>query len=246
MNKFLLLFACFTLCYSYSNAQNGQPTAVKIKRFHHPDKNSLVTDSAGKVLPYENWHDLIMTGEYTFKTKQLGADSLGFILVKLSKEELAEQEANRPEPISGPFFTNGEHIKPFDIKDINKFKFNAGDWAGKIVVLNFWFIDCPPCRQEIPELNKIVAAHANEQDVVFIGICLDSQSDLEKFIKDKPFSYHLVADGRSYTKNLGINSYPVNVIVDKQGIVRYNTTGYGPGWAKWIAEVIDKCKKEHG
>jgi peroxiredoxin len=244
MYKFLLLFACFTLCYSYSNAQNDQATPVKIKRFHSPDKNSMVTDTSGNILPYENWHKLIQTGEYGLKNKQLGTDSLGYTIIKLSKEQIAERIANMPPPVQGPYFTNGDYLKPFEINDTNKFKFKAEDWAGKIVVLNFWFVKCSPCQQEIPELNKIVAAHANDKDVVFIGVCLDGKDDIEKSTKENPFSYHLVADGRAYTNDLGIKSYPVNVVIDKQGIVRYNSAGYGPGWAKWIAQAIDKYKKE--
>ncbi|MEZ2336752.1 TlpA family protein disulfide reductase [Mucilaginibacter sp. RCC_168] len=239
MNRLLMLLLCFAAWHLNSNAQTNQKT----KAFNHPNEISLVTDSSGKALPYENWKKLLMTGEYLIKQIQVGTDSLYYVLNKLSKEEIAESIANMPQPDQGPYFTNGEPIKPFAIKGINKFKFLPEDWAGKIVVINFWFINCLPCRVEIPELNNIVTKYLSDKEVVFIAICLDPQNDVEKFIKDTPFTYQQVVDGKSYADSFGIQQFPVNVIIDKQGIVRYNTIGYGPHWVKFIDKVITECQK---
>jgi thiol-disulfide isomerase/thioredoxin len=244
MNKFLVLFACFTLCYSYSNAQNKQPPPVIKTTKHTFTEKSLVMDSTGKVLPYKEWKTMITTGEYMLKAKDPENESAGFILYKYSKEPLAARMAHMSQPPQGPYFTNGKPLKPFDIKGIDGFKLRARDWVGKIVVLNFWYIKCVPSKQEIPELNKIVAAHANDKDIVFVAICREEKDKIEKFTKEIPFTYHQVAGGESFPDKLGIDNYPVDVVIDKKGIVRYNSAGYGPLWDKWIAEAIDKCKKE--
>ncbi|SDP87540.1 Thiol-disulfide isomerase or thioredoxin [Mucilaginibacter sp. OK268] len=239
MKKYLLFFVISFYCYLSCHAQTTN-TVKKTVAFHPPDQSTLVLDSAGNTLPYENWHNKLITGQYRFTFKVPGDQNAGLILTQLSAEEIAERYANMPEPPQGPYFNNGEPIKPFSIGGINKFKFNTEAWAGKVVVLNFWFINCPPCRQEIPELNKIVASYPNDSDIIFIAICLDNKSDVEDFIKTSPFSYHQVVNGKTYADLFGIRQYPTNVVVDKQGIVRYNTTGYGPGWEQWIDKAIKK------
>lgn len=244
MNKFLVLFTSFILGYLCSNAQNNQPTTVIKTAKHTFTEKSLVMDSSGKALPYKEWRTMLTTGEYMIKAKDPANESAGFMLFKYPKGQLAAQQAHLSPPPQGPFFNNGKAFKPFDIKAIDGFKLNARDWAGKIVVLNFWYVKCIPSKQEIPGLNKIVAAHVNDQDIVFIAICLEAKDKIEKYTKETPFAYHQVADGKYYANKLGIDSYPVDVVIDKKGIVRYNSTGYGPLWDKWIAEAIDKCKKD--
>ncbi|MDN5283746.1 MAG: hypothetical protein JWR38_20 [Mucilaginibacter sp.] len=244
MNKLLALFTCFILSSLYSNAQNKQPTAIVKTTKHTFTEKSLVMDSTGKILPYKEWRTMVTTGEYMLKAKDPENESAGFILYKYSKEPLAARMAHMSQPPQGPYFTNGKSLKPFDIKGIDGFKLNSRGWAGKIVILNFWYVKCIPSKQEIPELNKIAAAHANDKDIVFIAICLEGKDKIEKYIKEIPFAYHQVADGKYYADKLGVDSYPVDVVIDKKGIVRYNSAGYGPLWDKWIAEAIDKCKKE--
>ena len=52
---------------------------------------------------------------------------------------------------------------------------------GKITVLNFWFINCGPCRGEMPELNKIVDEF--KEHVRFLAFATDSAEDLRDFLK---------------------------------------------------------------
>src|SRR5690606_36510175 len=49
---------------------------------------------------------------------------------------------------------------------------------GKIVVVNFWGISCKPCREEIPQLNKLVKNYAGRKDIVFLAISDDSNEEL--------------------------------------------------------------------
>ena len=55
---------------------------------------------------------------------------------------------------------------------------------GKVVVLEFWNINCVPCVQAIPHLNELVVQFSNR--VVFISISDDNGDYLKKFLKRKP------------------------------------------------------------
>ena len=59
-----------------------------------------------------------------------------------------------------------------DTIEMNKFK-------GKVVVINFWFIGCPPCITELPGLNKL-AEEYKAKEVVFLAITKETVKKLEK------------------------------------------------------------------
>lgn len=89
---------------------------------------------------------------------------------------------------------------------------------GKPTVLNFWFTTCTPCIEEMPVLNKIKQKF--EGKVNFIAITFSSQKSVAQFLKTHRFDYRQVAGADSLTKALGIEFYPKNIILDKDGVVK--------------------------
>ena len=90
-------------------------------------------------------------------------------------------------------------------------------------MLNFWFIKCPPCRKEIPDLNKL--AHTfRDDEVVFLGFATDSEEKLRNFLKKNTFSYHH-ASANALINNFGIRGFPTNMIIDKKGKISFNEMG---------------------
>ncbi len=206
------------------------------------DKNTVVKDSAGAVYPFSEWQQLVRTGDYVLKAINPGSDSTAFVLHKMSSNEKNNVISRMPKPPESPYFTTGENITSFNAHDINGTKIKLKELVGKVVVLNFWFIGCAPCKMEIPELNKIALQYANDPNIMFVAIALDDKSDIKKFLKDNPFEYHIVDDGRMYADLYKIRSYPTNVVLDKEGKVRFHTAGYGPGTALWIKKAIEEVK----
>jgi thiol-disulfide isomerase/thioredoxin len=233
MKKSFLLFAIiifFTLCaYAQDNANTKR----------HLDENTVVRDSVGAVYPYAVWKKLLSTGDFVLK--KIKSDSITYLIMKLDATQKDERISRMAKPAESIFFTDGEKISSFSAKDINGNKIKLKDLAGKIVVLNFWFIGCPPCRMEIPELNKIALQYANNPDVVFVAIALDYKSDIEPFIKTNPFGYHIIENGRMYADIYKINLYPTNVILDKEGKVRFHASGYAINTPYWIRKTIDEA-----
>jgi len=165
-------------------------------------------------------------------------DDTEFLLVKLTEQEKTLRISRMPKPAESKFFTTGQTIKPFSVKDITGKKVEAKDWAGKTIVINFWFIGCPPCRAEIPELNELVAKYSNNPNVIFIGIALDEGYPIKDFTKTSPFAYRLVAEGGYYAKLFKINLFPTNVVIDKQGKVRFHGSGLAQNTPFWIDKTI--------
>jgi thiol-disulfide isomerase/thioredoxin len=237
--KKLLFLSSFLLAAVLLHAQ--ETTASKSKR---PVLNatSIVKDPSGAIYPYVEWKQLLQTGSYAIKQVTERNGEPVFIISQLTEEQRSRNLERSPRPTETAFFTTGNKFAPFKTKDITGKKYNIKELAGKVIVINFWFINCPPCRREIPELNDLVKRYANDTSVVFIAIALDSRSDLKTFLKENPYNYNIIDDGSSLAGKYGVTAFPTHVILDKQGIVRFHTSGFGWTTMHWINKIIEDLK----
>ena len=113
----------------------------------------------------------------------------------------------------------------FTVKDIFSKKFKSKDLLGKVVVLNFWFINCSPCVKEIPELNRL-KKDFKDKNVEFIALGLDEAYKIAAFKKKTPFKYNIVSDARWLTNKFDVKSYPTNIIIDKEGNISFYKYGF--------------------
>ncbi|CCH51874.1 alkyl hydroperoxide reductase/thiol specific antioxidant/Mal allergen [Fibrisoma limi BUZ 3] len=104
--------------------------------------------------------------------------------------------------------------------------------AGKVVVINFWFMSCAPCRAEMPALNKLVDEYRGK-DVLFFGFTPDKTDRLKpEFFEKTPFNFNIVADAQRLADSFAITGYPTTYVVDGQGIIQQAWIGvdsrFGP------------------
>jgi thiol-disulfide isomerase/thioredoxin len=97
---------------------------------------------------------------------------------------------------------------------------------GKIIVLSFWATWCAPCRELEPQLAQIAKHYAENSGIVFLAVNMDEEESLvpayaarEKW--DLPLVY---ADGLN--KFLGVTALPTVLILDRNGKVVYNASGF--------------------
>lgn len=94
-------------------------------------------------------------------------------------------------------------------------------WQGKVLVVNFWASWCPPCVEEMPTLDKL-QAEFKSQNVLFVGIGIDSPSNIRQFLEMTPVSYPIVIgglEGSNLSKQMGNSqgALPYTIIINSQG-----------------------------
>lgn len=230
-----LLFTAFLACV-FSLAASAQAPGSKVVQRSRSLSDFVVKDSSGTVYPTNIVQGLLMTGKYTIRPVPGTNEAM---LVPLSEKEREFREASLPKPKESNFFREGDALSPFRERDMKGNKYNLKELAGKVVVLNFWFINCPPCRREIPELNEVVAKYKENKDVVFLAIALDQKADLQDFLKTTPFDYNIVDDGRFTAQKYGINLFPTHVVVDRQGKILFHTSGFSSATLPWLRKSIE-------
>lgn len=209
---------------------------------HAIDSNTVVRDSTGVRLAYADWRRLMASGDYALSTKNPTSEAPEFSVVKLDEAAKARRNAMMPPTDESGFVKTGKKLDLFSAKSIDGYKIRPKDLEGKVVVLNFWFVKCAPCRDEMPELNKIVKAYENNPNVIFIAVALDQKDDIREFLKTNPFAYHIVDDGKEFADKYEIKSYPTNIILDKEGKVKFHSAGYGWSTLQGFAKAIDEVK----
>jgi peroxiredoxin len=84
----------------------------------------------------------------------------------------------------------------------------------KIIVVDFWFINCGPCIKEIPDLNKLKAEYETE-DIEWFGVTYDPKDKVERFLERMKFDYTIVPDSKHLTDRFDIRFYPTTLIIDE-------------------------------
>jgi peroxiredoxin len=201
---------------------------------------SVVKDSTGRVYPLQEWRKLFNSGDYGLRPENPNDQKSALILMKLSENAIDAEYSKMPKPKESNFFTTGKKLELFTTKDLNGNPVDLVNAKGKIIVLNFWFINCGPCRREIPDLNKLVEHFKDNKDVLFIGVSLDSPKDIASFLTKMPFNYTMVEGGGMIASNYGVRFYPTHVVLDPSGKVYFHTSGLAPNTVYWVKRSINE------
>jgi thiol-disulfide isomerase/thioredoxin len=96
----------------------------------------------------------------------------------------------------------------------------AGSCKNKVILLNFWFTQCPPCIAEFNALNNLYKQYKNDSSFKIISITFESAQEVKR-MREKYnllFDIYSVPEEKIYQLNLN-NQFPTNIVIGKNGIV---------------------------
>ena len=127
----------------------------------------------------------------------------------------------------------GNIIPDFSVTDLNGKSKNIKEFRGKTVMLNFWATWCPPCRAEMPSMEKLWNKSKNKNFVI-IAVSVDQSptSKVAEFIKTNKYTFPVFHDANGKLAEMFlIRSIPTTYIVDKSGVILSKTMG-AEDWSK--------------
>jgi thiol-disulfide isomerase/thioredoxin len=124
-----------------------------------------------------------------------------------------------PRPIPAPGFT---------LEDMDEEKHSLNDLHGKVVLLNFWATWCPPCRREMPSMERLYQKFNGEN---FTVIAINQMEDGDHVFAytgqldvDPTFTILFDKDSK-VSNNYQVSGLPTTYLIDKQGNIRYRAIG---------------------
>lgn len=114
----------------------------------------------------------------------------------------------------------GDQAPNFKTRLLDGGSFQLKEHRGKVVVLNFWFMACPPCLLEMPELNELVT-HFEGKPVVFLAPTPDTSKELREFLKVRQFKYQIAPNGTPVADVFGVEAAPVHIVINPEGRIHW-------------------------
>lgn len=131
----------------------------------------------------------------------------------------------------------GDLFPVFNLKDNKGNEWSLKDFAGKKVVINFWYTGCKPCRKEMPELGGWVSKHP---DVLFVAITYESAETIEKIVAENGFHFHQLVDADDLVETIGVGSYPLTLVLDESSRIVLLESGTTPVQRARILRAISE------
>ena len=118
----------------------------------------------------------------------------------------------------------------FNLPDMDGEKHTLNSYKGKPVIINFWATWCPPCRAELPAMNR-GWAKIKDEGIAMIAVNVGENEDtIFEFMGDHPIDFTVLLDESSETTNKWpIKGLPTTFILDKEGNLVYRAVG-GREW----------------
>jgi thiol-disulfide isomerase/thioredoxin len=136
------------------------------------------------------------------------------------------QDANQPVI---RFVKNPEMAPSLQAQDLLGKPVNKDNWAGKVVLVNFWATWCPPCREEIPELIELQKKYKDRLEIVGLSEDDDPPESVLKFARQKGMTYPIVmATPELIEAYGGVPALPTSFVIDTQGRVVQKHSGLIP------------------
>lgn len=117
----------------------------------------------------------------------------------------------------------------FTLKDLNGNIVKLSDLRGKPVYLNFWASWCPPCKVEIPEIQKFYQQNKDKVTVLAVDLTFnDKLSDVIDILKANNAKFPVLLDtnaNSSVADSYQVYGIPESFFIDKNGVIREKHVG---------------------
>jgi len=244
----LLLFLISTLSY----AQETTPEYLKgltkapqellqTKQIALDGESIPIYSTNGKRIRGMEMMEAFTSGEYTPEFYMDAEETIKAVALRPASAEEKQRMKVAQNELQGTLRNEGP-ASTFAATDLNGTSYTLESLKGKIIVMNFWFIECKPCLLEMPDLNALVEKHKKE-DIVFLGFALNDSRKLETFLKKTDFAYTVIPNSNPIARDYGVSGYPTHIVIDQNSDIAYSTSGLSSVTIQNLEKAIENLLK---
>jgi len=222
-----------------------------IKRFRSSVKpGDLQTQTMlGAILENANRYEEMLTVyeklEKQYPNKSFVLNELARIHSKLGNSKLAAEYQKKADPMSELV---GKIVPDFSATDLDGKPISLQQYRGKVVLLDFWAVWCPPCIVEMPNVKRVYNSY-KDQGFDVIGVSLDTdETRLRNYLKENDISWRQIFSGQRWNSSLAeqyhINAIPAPWLIARDGTL-ISREARGIALERLVVEALkDKIEKE--
>lgn len=121
---------------------------------------------------------------------------------------------------TGPDCLIGAKVPEFLATTIDGKEISEIYFIGKITILNFWFLTCPPCLAETPGFNKVIDKFGHEK-LNYLAISRDNEKDIRHYLENNFWGFSQIASGMDITLNV-FNvrwGFPTTFVINEDAVI---------------------------
>ncbi|OIQ72878.1 thiol-disulfide oxidoreductase ResA [mine drainage metagenome] len=120
----------------------------------------------------------------------------------------------------------GGATPPLALKDIAGNLHKLEDYRGRVILVNFWASWCPPCRAEMPSMERLKEKLAGKPFTILAVDMGETPDVVSAYIKTVHTDFAVLLDSDGHTlKNWKVFAFPTSYVIDATGKIRYALFG---------------------
>lgn len=213
-----------TLAHLYIEVGREKDFEGLVNRFKSVMRLNSLSDSfrLGSILEIANRHEEVL--KVFEKLEELHPDNnhvldkLARIHEKLGNAELSAEYKKKADPLSELV---GKFVPDFSATDLDGKPISLQQYRGKVVLLDFWAVWCPPCIVEMPNVKRVYDTY-KDQGFDIIGVSLDTdETRLRNYLKTNEIPWRQIFSGQKWNSPLAkkyhIHSIPAPWLIARDG-----------------------------
>lgn len=160
------------------------------------------------------------TLDESIKAKAIPVDS-----IKYSDQLIRDYNGRKPQTTAvygGIGVKVGEPFIKFEYTDIDNNVWNNEKLKDRIFVINLWQSECGPCRREMPLLSRWKEKYP---DVIFLSASRHNREEILPIVERHNFTWTHLQEASDLVALVREEGFPLTIVVDKAGIVRFAKVG---------------------
>lgn len=227
---FLSIIGCLSICAQTPNDSLVQAAAIVDGLFFDkstPTKSLIPGNSTLAVLKDPEGSMVIAVYlpkgfvlDESMKAKAIPAEK-----IMHSAKLLRDYNGRRPQETAvygGIGVKVGEPMIKFEYYDIDNNVWNNDNLKNKVYVINLWQTECGPCRREMPILSRWKEKYP---DVVFLSASRHNRKEILPIVGKHNFTWTHLQEASDLVALVRQEGFPLTIVVDKEGIVRFAKVG---------------------
>lgn len=129
--------------------------------------------------------------------------------------------------LDGASFKLGDVFCEYTFTDCNGNSHTVSDilMEKDALVLNFWFLNCLPCKKEFPFMQQAYLDYADELEIVAVNPVDGTDSSISAFANENSLTFPMAVGDFNWQPAMKISGYPTTVVVNRYGVIAMIHTG---------------------